>query len=133
MHQSTLPPPSREEFHGGNGRTQGSPGASLARQNGMTEDIGSVEINEEMKHPTLGESADKTEAQDQDDSRFWAVLIGVDGDLRYPLHGCVSDAELSPDGEISHRGPRYSQRSHPASFESHREGDHRRFYKSYLC
>ncbi len=55
----------------------------------MTEDIGSVEINEEMKHPTLGESADKTEgkqrtslvrcfqpdhkAQDQDDSRFWAV------------------------------------------------------------
>lgn len=34
-------------------------------------------------------------AQDQDDSRFWAVLFGVDGDLRYPLHGCVSDAELT--------------------------------------
>ncbi len=33
-------------------------------------------------------------AQDQHCSRFWVVLIGVDGDSHYPLHGCVSDAEL---------------------------------------
>ncbi|KAK0232344.1 hypothetical protein EDD85DRAFT_956194 [Armillaria nabsnona] len=31
--------------------------------------------------------------KDRDDSRFWAVLIGVDGDPHYPLHGCMSDAE----------------------------------------
>ncbi|PBK64593.1 hypothetical protein ARMSODRAFT_1087990 [Armillaria solidipes] len=27
-------------------------------------------------------------------SRFWAVLIGIDGYPYYPLHGCVSDAKL---------------------------------------
>ncbi len=32
-------------------------------------------------------------AQDLDGSRSWAVLIGVDGDSHYPLHGCVSDAK----------------------------------------
>ncbi len=32
--------------------------------------------------------------QDLDGSRFWTVLIGVDGDPHYPLDGCVSDAEL---------------------------------------
>ncbi|PBK98783.1 hypothetical protein ARMGADRAFT_1009159 [Armillaria gallica] len=56
----------------------------------MTEVIDSVEINEEMKHPTLGQIKPK----DQDDSRFWAVLIGVDGDPHHPLRGCVLDAEL---------------------------------------
>ncbi len=33
-------------------------------------------------------------AQDLDGSRFWVVLIGVDGDPHYLLHGCMSDAEL---------------------------------------
>ncbi|PBK70878.1 hypothetical protein ARMSODRAFT_1017654 [Armillaria solidipes] len=32
--------------------------------------------------------------QVQDGSRFWAVLIDVDGDPHYPLHGCMLDAEL---------------------------------------
>ncbi|KAK0458302.1 caspase domain-containing protein [Desarmillaria tabescens] len=27
-------------------------------------------------------------------TRFWAVLIGIDGYPYYPLHGCVSDAKL---------------------------------------
>ncbi|PBK70853.1 hypothetical protein ARMSODRAFT_955602 [Armillaria solidipes] len=58
----------------------------------MTEDSDSPEINEEMKHPTL-ESL-QIKPKDLDGSRFWAVLIGVDGDPHYPLHGCVSDAEL---------------------------------------
>ncbi|PBK94586.1 hypothetical protein ARMGADRAFT_1011518 [Armillaria gallica] len=30
--------------------------------------------------------------KDRDGFRFWAVLIGVDGNPHYPLHGCVSDA-----------------------------------------
>ncbi|KAK0440950.1 uncharacterized protein EV420DRAFT_1127745 [Desarmillaria tabescens] len=30
--------------------------------------------------------------RDIDGSRFWAVLIGIDGYRRHPLHGCVSDA-----------------------------------------
>ncbi|PBK94590.1 hypothetical protein ARMGADRAFT_1164235 [Armillaria gallica] len=74
-------------------RMQELPGVSLVRQNEITEDSDSPEINEEMRHPML-ESADETRAQDLDGSRFWAVLISVDGDPHYPLHGCVSDAEL---------------------------------------
>ncbi|PBK81684.1 hypothetical protein ARMGADRAFT_1091091 [Armillaria gallica] len=44
-----------------------------------------------MRHPML-ESADKTKGP----GRFLilAFLIGVDGDSHYPLHCCVSDAEL---------------------------------------
>ncbi|PBK70777.1 hypothetical protein ARMSODRAFT_1017560 [Armillaria solidipes] len=57
----------------------------------MTEDSDSPEINEGTKHLTL-QSADETE--DLDGSRFWAVLIGVDGDPHYPLHGCLSNTEL---------------------------------------
>ncbi|KAK0439909.1 caspase domain-containing protein [Armillaria borealis] len=58
----------------------------------MIEDRDSPEINEDMKHLTF-ESL-QTKPKDRDGSRFWAVLIGVDGDPHYPLHGCVSDAEL---------------------------------------
>ncbi|PBK81674.1 hypothetical protein ARMGADRAFT_1091073 [Armillaria gallica] len=58
----------------------------------MTEDSDSPEINEEMRHPIL-ESL-QTKPKDLDGSRFWAVLIGVDGDSHHPLHCCVSDAEL---------------------------------------
>ncbi|KAK0445214.1 hypothetical protein EV421DRAFT_2018422 [Armillaria borealis] len=58
----------------------------------MTEDINSAEVNEEMEHLTLASL--QTKPKDQDGSRFWAVLIGVDGDPHYPLHGCVSDAGL---------------------------------------
>ncbi|PBK81661.1 hypothetical protein ARMGADRAFT_1020161 [Armillaria gallica] len=58
----------------------------------MTEDSDSPEINEEMRHPTL-ESL-QIKSKDLDGSRFWAVLIGVDGDPHYPLNGCMSDAEL---------------------------------------
>ncbi|KAK0445210.1 hypothetical protein EV421DRAFT_2055117 [Armillaria borealis] len=36
----------------------------------------------------------QAKSMDLDGSRFWAVLIGVDAYPRYPLYGCVSDAEL---------------------------------------
>ncbi|PBK98855.1 hypothetical protein ARMGADRAFT_1075658 [Armillaria gallica] len=73
-------------------RTQELPGVSLAKQNEMTEDSDSPEVNEEMRHPTV-ESL-QIKRKDLDGSRVWAILIGVDGDPHYPLHGCVSDAEL---------------------------------------
>ncbi|PBK79326.1 hypothetical protein ARMGADRAFT_1021581 [Armillaria gallica] len=46
----------------------------------MTEDI----------DPAMPESLQVP--KDWDGFRFWAVLIGVDENLHYPLHGCVSDA-----------------------------------------
>ncbi|KAK0232348.1 hypothetical protein EDD85DRAFT_1025914 [Armillaria nabsnona] len=78
-------------YEAGVRRTQELSGVSLAKQNGMTGDSDSPKINEEMRHPTL-ESL-QTKPKDLNDSRFWAVLIGVDGDPHHPLHGYVSDAE----------------------------------------
>ncbi|PBK94606.1 hypothetical protein ARMGADRAFT_1078499 [Armillaria gallica] len=93
-HQTTLLPRRtvKASMYEAGVRTQELPGVSLARRNEMTEDSDSPEINEEMKHATL-ESL-QTKPKDQDGSRFWAVLIGVDGDSHYLLNGCVSDAEL---------------------------------------
>ncbi|PBK98852.1 hypothetical protein ARMGADRAFT_590559 [Armillaria gallica] len=79
-------------YEAGVRRTQELPGVSFAKQTEMTEDSDSPEINEEMRHPIL-ESL-QTKPKDLDGSRFWAVLIGVDRGPHYPLHGCVSDAEL---------------------------------------
>ncbi|KAK0458289.1 uncharacterized protein EV420DRAFT_1480024 [Desarmillaria tabescens] len=43
-------------------------------------------------HPNLGL---QSQSEDRiDSSRFGAVLIGIDGYLYHPLHGCLSDAKL---------------------------------------
>ncbi|PBK70879.1 hypothetical protein ARMSODRAFT_974119 [Armillaria solidipes] len=109
-------------YEAGVRHTQGFQGASLAKQNGMTEDRALPEINEEMKPPTL-ESLQK-KPKDQGGSRSWVVLIGVDGDSHYPFHGCVSDAELEEYLIEDLSVP--SDRIQLPPFGSHRGGDHRR-------
>ncbi|PBK94616.1 hypothetical protein ARMGADRAFT_59608 [Armillaria gallica] len=36
----------------------------------------------------------QAKSKERDNSQFWAVIIGIDAYPRYPLYGCVSDAEL---------------------------------------
>ncbi|PBK94580.1 hypothetical protein ARMGADRAFT_1164229 [Armillaria gallica] len=100
-HQTTLPP--REGFHAGVRRTQELPGVSFTKQNEMTEDN-----------------------KIKDSSRFWVILIGVDGDPHYSLHGCVSDAELMENYLVEDLGVPsncFQRLLGPTG-----GGDHRRFY-----
>ncbi|KAK0445986.1 caspase domain-containing protein [Desarmillaria tabescens] len=57
-------------------------------------DIDSAEIPDETDPDESWQMLNEPKQKVRDDSRFWAVIIGIDGDTHYPLYGCISDAEL---------------------------------------